>query len=371
MALAIPPELKKMTQFIRRAEELDKDTTRPESRLVAYYCRQYAVHVGIPFANTPPAKKCLGELLNDLEVEKEAMSNFSRPEAEYLIRKFAQVVFDRADQEDRVGSATKNTARTFYAAATFYEVLQQFYEKPSPGAPEDSEDHLTEDQQEDVKKRKYSKWKATDILKAMKEGRNAVPGGYGEMEAVQEQMQNTAGTAETNNEFAPPAPSGGLDRGTGGGDVGYDIPIAPRASIQYNDMDLPIPMPMYTPPNPDEQGEEVSVVDYPPPLSPARSNINSRRSSAASPTPSPPSPPRSPPPSYNSVPSVASMVSSVTSALSGGVRSIVQPRTGKVSKSDIADAMELTRFALAALEENYAELGAQRLEEALGCLGKR
>ena len=40
MSLKIPPELKKVTQYIRRAEELDKEQTKPESRLVAYYCRQ-------------------------------------------------------------------------------------------------------------------------------------------------------------------------------------------------------------------------------------------------------------------------------------------------------------------------------------------
>ena len=40
MALSIPAELKRITQFVRRAEELDGDRSRAESRLVAYYCRQ-------------------------------------------------------------------------------------------------------------------------------------------------------------------------------------------------------------------------------------------------------------------------------------------------------------------------------------------
>ena len=43
--LEIPPELKKCTQFIRRAEELDKDKSRPESRLVAFYCRQVSLSI--------------------------------------------------------------------------------------------------------------------------------------------------------------------------------------------------------------------------------------------------------------------------------------------------------------------------------------
>lgn len=59
--LSIPPELKRISPYIRRAEELDKDTGTAESRLVAYYCRQYAVHTGIPLASTSPtAKECLG-----------------------------------------------------------------------------------------------------------------------------------------------------------------------------------------------------------------------------------------------------------------------------------------------------------------------
>ena len=77
MPLSIPPELKKLTPFVRRAEELDKDKSSPESRLVAYYCRQYAVHTGIPLATSPPGKACLGGLLSHLEGEKAAIDNFT------------------------------------------------------------------------------------------------------------------------------------------------------------------------------------------------------------------------------------------------------------------------------------------------------
>ena len=125
--MSIPPELKKVTPYVRRAEELDRDKTNPESRLVAYYCRQYAVHTGIPLAQSSPhAKQCLGSILGELETEKEAMSNFTRDESKYLCRKFADGIFDKADGEDRMGMATKNTAKTFYAAASFYEILQLF-----------------------------------------------------------------------------------------------------------------------------------------------------------------------------------------------------------------------------------------------------
>lgn len=58
-------------------------------------------------------------------------------------------------QEDQQGVADKSTARTFYAAGVFFDVMQQF-----PDLDPEIEH-----------KRKYAKWKATDILNAIKEGR--------------------------------------------------------------------------------------------------------------------------------------------------------------------------------------------------------
>ena len=176
----IPVELKRITQYIRRAEELDKDNS-PQSRIVAYYCRQYAVQVGISLAKTPAAKICLSELLGELEKEKVAMSNFSNKECYQVCRGFAFKIFDKADAEDRLGSVGKGTAKKFYAAATFLDLLKQFYD--NGGGVEKSEETVEEE-----KKSFYSKWKATEILKAIKEGREPTPGGYGqdEKEEVEE-----------------------------------------------------------------------------------------------------------------------------------------------------------------------------------------
>ena len=150
MALNIPTELKKISPYIRRAEELDKDTGTAESRLVAYYCRQYAVHTGIPLASTSPgAKECLGKLLGVLETEKPAMDNFTKDEAKFLCNQFADRIFNKADEEDRLGAANKATAKTFYAAASFLQILDQFVEEGDP-------------EMEDIKKRVvYAKWKST------------------------------------------------------------------------------------------------------------------------------------------------------------------------------------------------------------------
>lgn len=147
MALSIPPELKKISPYIRRAEELDKDTGNAESRLVAYYCRQYAVHAGIPLASTSPAAKdVLGALLGALESEKPAMDSFTREEAKFLCNSFADKVFNKADEEDRLGVASKATAKTFYAAATFLQIVDQFC------------DEGDEEEKEEIKKKVvYSK----------------------------------------------------------------------------------------------------------------------------------------------------------------------------------------------------------------------
>ena len=56
-------------------------------------------------------------------------------------------------------SLSKNTARSFYAASIFFEILKQFGDCP-----------------EDVDtKRVYSKWKSADIVKAIREGRRPTP----------------------------------------------------------------------------------------------------------------------------------------------------------------------------------------------------
>ena len=182
-ATTVPKELKKITQFVRRAEELDNDKA-PQSRIVAYYCRQYAVQIGITLAKTPAAKVCLSELLGELEKEKVAMSNFTNKECYQVCRAFAIKIFDKADEEDRAGGAGKATARTFYAAATFLDLLKQFYDN----GVEKSDETIEEE-----KKSFYSKWKATEILKAIKEGREPTPGGYGQGEDVEKEEEEESG----------------------------------------------------------------------------------------------------------------------------------------------------------------------------------
>lgn len=357
MSLTVPPELKKITPFIRRAEELDRDKGNPESRLVSYYCRQYAVHTGIGLATSPAGKGCLGELLANLEGEKQAMNSFTRDESKFLCQKFAEKIFDKANQEDRSGAADRGTARTFYAAASFLEILEQFYQ--------DNDD--SEEVEELKKKYVYCKWKSTEILKAIKEGRTPTPGGYGEEETID--VDN--GIEEATEEAAPAQPENGVETVEEDSDEDQQEGQRPGVNMPVDDDDDD---------DVSESGTEVQLgppPSYPVGIEPVEPPIV------------PPAPPMAPPmnipkpPMTFNLPPPAPSVIPPPVAPKPAPRSVEKPKkttffgmgskkknSKKSSKLEIADATELTRFALAALEDKDADLAAQRLQQALQVLGR-
>jgi vacuolar protein sorting-associated protein VTA1 len=345
MPLTIPPELKKITPFVRRAEELDKDSGNPESRLVAYYCRQYAVHTGIEAATSAAGKGVLGELLGSLEKEKEAMNSFTRDEAKFLCRKFADKIFDKADLEDRTGDANKNTAKTFYAAASFLEILQQFYK----------DDDGSEEREEEKKRAVYSKWKATEILKAIKEGRQHTPGGYGEDEEeeepeVTEEAQHTPHDPSMEVEVETVVDNDDEEE--------EEEPSTLRIPAMEEDEEEPV-----------EAGTEVEL---PPPSYPGEAPSSTIQ-------PPPPAPvvyrppvtfdlPPVPPPMSMPAPPTAKPQPPPEPTKPAGFFGLGKKK--KLSKAEIADATELTRFALAALEDKNIDVAGDRLKQALHALGR-
>ncbi|KAL9441689.1 hypothetical protein AB3S75_020233 [Citrus x aurantiifolia] len=147
---------KLLLPYLQRADELQK-----HEPLVAYYCRLYAMERGLKIPQgerTKTTNSLLVSLMNQLEKDKKSLK--LGPEDSLHLEGFALNVFAKADKQDRAGRADLNTAKTFYAASIFFEILNQF------GA-------LQPDLEE---KQKYAAWKAADIRKAMKEGRKPVPG---------------------------------------------------------------------------------------------------------------------------------------------------------------------------------------------------
>ncbi|KAG7360685.1 Vta1 like protein [Nitzschia inconspicua] len=362
-AMKIPPELKKVTPYVRRAEELDKDKTNPESRLVAYYCRQYAVHLGIPLAVSDEGKSCLGQLLGNLEGEKLVMDSFTRDEAKFLCTKFANKVFDNADLEDRTGDATKNTARVFYAAGSFLDILQQFYQ----------DDDQSEELVEIKKKAKYSKWKAAEILKAINDGRKPTPGGYNENQEIEDDTEEgeEAGTPvnKANGDAVPRDPS----------------PKTPATDTLPDDENsVENPPPASPPPPVDDKDEEGTEVELgpPPPAYPGP---------VLAPATAPPPSIHKPPLTFNPPPAAAAAKPTLPPSRNDDFDDIPSKKASspkakkpsffgfgngnknknKVSKAELADATELTQFALAALQDKDTDLAADRLEQALRVLGRR
>jgi vacuolar protein sorting-associated protein VTA1 len=162
MAANIPAVLKPITPYVLRGRELMKVKG---DEVVAYHCFKHAMDLGIKLNDKSP--ECQGFLLHlmgELETMNQHLKGRSQEELKTICENYAQAVFQRADSVDKAGNADQSTAKTFYAAASFFEILKQF----------DPAKELEPDIKQLVI---YSKWKAADILKAIKEGRKPTPGG--------------------------------------------------------------------------------------------------------------------------------------------------------------------------------------------------
>ncbi|KAM0746616.1 DUF605-domain-containing protein [Meredithblackwellia eburnea MCA 4105] len=160
---AVPTELKPIAPYLTRANELVKADPP-----IAYWCTYYALQLAMTLGpKEQESNQFLFTLMDKLETTKtelasnDAVSNDIAASA--YVENFALKIFSQADKEDRAGKASRLTAKKFLAAANFLELLSIFGEIS----------------QENKEKIKYSKWKATDIAKAFREGRTPVPGPAG------------------------------------------------------------------------------------------------------------------------------------------------------------------------------------------------
>jgi len=230
------------------------------------------------------------------------------------------------NQDDQLGVWDKNTARTFYAAGVFYDVMQQFKGLLGP---------------EIEKKRKYCKWKATDILTALKEGRAPTQGGGG---------------------FAATAGGGAEGGGEGeeGGGLAPPSTAESKSSTSSSSSSLPPP-----PPPPYSATLGGGGISSPTPASPPPFSASP---TSRSPPPYiqvvPPAAPLAPAPAAPSAPAPkppASSSSSSGSSSKGGVG--VSPK-----QAVLDDAKELCYFAISAIQHKETALAIDRLEKALGKL---
>lgn len=335
--MKLPPQLKPLTPFVRRAAELDRAVGERE-RMMSYFCRSYAMELGIKLNdNSDAVKVILLGLMEQLEKDKATLPSYDgKDEAKQFVEGFALEVFKKADDKDRAGLADKGTARTFYAADTFFQTLKQFGDLE----PDLKETSL------------YAKWKATDILKALKEGRKPTPGPPGGVD------DEEGGADDSSN--------GGASGGGGGGMMAsansnasaalYDIPAAPTGN---------------TPPPVDPDAEMAARL---------AAQLADAGSSNTTPshTPPPPSynstiPPtnnNAPPPAFAAAPAPApapaesaSIFSKIGGFLGGGSKK--QPH---LSDDEQHDALEWSKYAVRAIETEQYARAAECLQRALHML---
>jgi vacuolar protein sorting-associated protein VTA1 len=162
--MSIPASLKLLIPFIKRAEELEKDSNASEeAKVVAYYCRVHAVTEGSKLGGGDPEVGAflIGQM-DMLEKLKPTLNSTMRTAGYDTCSSFAQSLFRKADDEDRAGAADKGTAKLYYSAGTFFDTLKQF---------NNEEDDTAEF-------KKYAKYRATEILGAIKRGERPEPGGF-------------------------------------------------------------------------------------------------------------------------------------------------------------------------------------------------
>ncbi|KAJ2721860.1 hypothetical protein GGI07_003697 [Coemansia sp. Benny D115] len=150
-----PAELKHLQPYMQRAHEIAQIDP-----VVSYFCKYYAARLAITLPSpTSETQSYLTELLNQLEEEKAHLAGSESMQSDQAAAQhctnFGLRVFAKADNEDRAGGAGKATARNFIVSSQFLQVVEAF--GPAP---------------EDVKEKiKYAKWRAAEILKAIREGR--------------------------------------------------------------------------------------------------------------------------------------------------------------------------------------------------------
>ncbi|KAF9573468.1 hypothetical protein BGW38_008422, partial [Lunasporangiospora selenospora] len=105
----------------------------------------------------------IDELLSLLEKQRKEIGENEAITSDLVgyahVENFAIKIFSKADDEDRAGQGSQKTAKNYVAAANFLELLKVFGEIDS----------------EVEEKIKYAKWRAAEIVKATREGRQPTP----------------------------------------------------------------------------------------------------------------------------------------------------------------------------------------------------
>ncbi|ORZ31879.1 Vta1 like-domain-containing protein [Catenaria anguillulae PL171] len=340
----LPDSAKQVLPFMLRAQEMDS-----RDPAIAYWCKMHAARVALQVApQIPEIRPWLLAIMDALEAEKLQLKDneFVADEnvAAAHVENFALKIFAAADREDRAGKASMRTAKTFLAASNYLDVLSVFSDA---------------DLDESVKdKIKYAKFKATDIIKALKAGEVPRPGPPPGSEA--EAMDQVIAASAANSSSS----SAGIESPTT-----PTNPVAPPPQLPsmptpgvfpgldhfHNHLPPPAQPPTFSTGGPASAHFNPTAPELPPARSPYPS-------SAAAPSPA------SSAPSFPAIPSFNPLPSHNPPPLDPNVLPSPLPAMDLPDPKLLAQAQKHARFAISALEYDDVNTAMDNLRKAMAVL---
>ncbi|RDA82473.1 hypothetical protein CP532_0418 [Ophiocordyceps camponoti-leonardi (nom. inval.)] len=351
----LPAGLKipEVSRFINRANQL-----RSIKPALAYWCEYHAVNqiVGRSLHTTDDAcfafTKTLIESLEAVKAERaddDAIVDNDAGQA--YVEQFANETFARAERVLRADKVTRQTADTFDAAATFFDLTREW------GTPD----------AETLQKIKFAKWNAARILKAIREGRDPNESNPAKQPSADQQVQLSPDDPSVQQIISPPPPAA-VDGDEPAATVAEEPPrdegdyfppvpsdsavvaaVAPAAGQDHVPFAPSDPMTM-SPPAMQASNPQFS----PGPSAPAQFMPSSPQAPTAPEASSPPFRSVAGPPPVFSPPPAASSVA---------------PRASMTSQRDINDAQKHAKWAISALNFDDVPTAVKELRNALQKLG--
>lgn len=376
MAEPIPPPLKipEVSRFLNRANQL-----RSFKPAISYWCEYHAVNQIVGKSLHTTDDDCFNftkTLLERLEATKSERPDddaiMDNTAGQAYVEQFAQETFDRAERTMKANKVTRQTADTFDAAATFFDLTHEW------GTPEP----------EVLQKIKFAKWNAARILKAIREGKDPNESNPKPREEEEEPALDpldpdvqeltaaaTAASPPPQAAYVEDAPDGGEPSRAEHVQDGYFPPQAPAEQHQSEPF---VPSPMSTsPPPPAEPLFPSQPPHFTPQPTPAITPQLPPQFTSFAPPPQPPQPvnPSVPPawtaPTAPVPPAVASPIHAPAPIAPPPIPKLGgsgSPRAA-VDQKSMAQAQKHAKFAISALNFDDVPTAVKELQNALATLG--
>ncbi|KAM4068177.1 vta1 like domain-containing protein [Hirsutella rhossiliensis] len=354
-ALKIP----EVSRFINRANQLR--TVKPA---IAYWCEYHAVNqiVGKSLHTTDDDcfnfTKTLIERLEATKLERaddDAVVDNDAGQA--YVEQFAQETFGRAERTLRANKVTRQTADTFDAAATFFDLTREW------GPPDP----------ETLQKIKFAKWNAARILKAIRGGKD--PNESNPQPPAQELEPALSLDDPSVQHLLGPRPlQSTVEDMPDANDAGPEPPVAPPPLAQEGyfppDPSAPPDLTAFVPsPRPEAPGAPppFSPLANPAPFAGPQANAQSPHQI---PTKSPPQlAPSSPGVLAPGIWTSPSWSPVVPPAALGTAPAAFTPAVSAMNHRDINQAQKHAKWAISALNFEDVPTAVKELKDALAMLG--